>query len=312
MKTIRIISPAGSIDASFISGAADKLQSLGFHVEIAPHALGQYGRFAARAALRAADTIDALTDESVGLVVCSRGGYGLQQILPMVDEGVRAKGYNGAPVWGFSDITELHQLLALCNAPSFHAPMCKPLATLAEDTAVMQTALTALHGEALSYEVPAHPLNRVGKAGGVVRGGNLAVLCGLMGTPYDLIHTIICDAQQGKQTILFIEDVGEEHYRIDRMLHQLKMAGVFGIISGLMVGQFADCQDDPRMGCTLIESIATCVSDEDYPVCFGLPMGHVDDNRVLPLGVDCTLTVTKKAGLLTCSALPLGLEPRTP
>ncbi len=311
-KSIRIISPAGALDADIIQRAASHLCILGFTLDIAPHAMGRWGRFAATPDERIQDAIDALTDPTVGLVLCSRGGYGMQQIIDKIEQGVCERGYNGAAVCGFSDITELHQLLARLGGVSIHGIMCKPIATLADDDEPLQALLRLLCGEPTEYIVEPTALNREGETQGVLRGGNMAVLCGLSGTPYDIRHTIEQDKQQGKNTILFIEDVGEYHYKIDRMMHQLRLSGVLDSISGLVVGQFADCEDDTEMGCTLQESIAEVMNGRDIPMLFGFPAGHVEYNLPLPFGVETTLSVTKKAGRLACSALPLGLEPRTP
>lgn len=312
MKEIRIISPAGALDASLIEQAAARLRSEGYSVSIAPHACGRYGRFAACAEERAADAVDALTDKNVGLVLCSRGGYGMQQIIDSIERGVLEHTYNGAPACGFSDITELHQLIARLGGASIHGIMCKPIATLPDEAEPWQRLLQVLRGENLVYEITPHELNRPGEAVGILRGGNLAVLCGLCGTEYDLCRIVNADREQGRQTLLFIEDVGEPHYKIDRMMHQLRLSGALGVVSGVIVGQFADCDDDPDMGCTLQESIAGVLKDYDCPQLFGFPAGHVTHNLPLTFGVEATLTVTKKAGQLTCSALPLGLEPRTP
>ena len=311
-KSIRIISPAGALDAEIIQRAASRLRAEGFAVEIAPHACGCWGRFAATPEQRTQDAVDALTDPTVGLVLCSRGGYGMQQIIDRIEQGVRERGYNGAAVCGFSDITELHQLLARLGGRSIHGIMCKPIATLADDAEPLQALLRLLRGEQLEYVVDPSTLNHEGETQGVLRGGNMAVLCGLSGTPYDIRQTIEQDKKQGKNTILFLEDVGEYHYKIDRMMHQLRLSGVLDSISGLVVGQFADCEDDADMGCTIQESIAGVMNDRDIPVLFGFPAGHVAYNLPLAFGVETTLAVTKKAGRLACSALPLGLEPRTP
>ncbi|MBO7455072.1 MAG: LD-carboxypeptidase [Paludibacteraceae bacterium] len=312
MKEIRIISPAGALDASLIEQAAARLRSEGYSVSIAPHACGRYGRFAACAEERAADAVDALTDKNVGLVLCSRGGYGMQQIIDSIERGVLEHTYNGAPACGFSDITELHQLIARLGGASIHGIMCKPIATLPADAEPWQALLRMLRGEACVYETEPSPLNRTGETTGVLRGGNMAVLCGLSGTPYDIRLSIERDREEGKKTVLFIEEVGEPHYKIDRMMHQLRLSGVLEAVSGVIIGQFADCDDDPEMGCTLQESIASVLKDYDCPQLFGFPAGHVTHNMPLPFGMPVTLTVTKKAGRVTCSALPLGLEPRTP
>ena len=236
----------------------------------------------------------------------------MQQIIDKIEQGCRERGYNGAAVWGFSDITALHQLIARLGGTSVHGIMCKPIANLADEAEPWQTMLQLLRGEGITYTIASHPLNREGESTGILRGGNMAVLCGLSGTPYDIRQAIAEDKKQGKNTILFIEDVGEHHYKIDRMMHQLRLSGVLDSISGLVVGQFADCKDDAQMQCTLPESIAGAVEGRSYPVLFGFPAGHVEYNLPLVLGKEAMLKVTKKAGYLACSALPLGLEPRTP
>ena len=312
MKAIRIIAPAGALDAAIVEQAAARLRAKGFVVELAPHTTGRWGRFAATPEERTADAVAALTDAEVGLVLCTRGGYGLQQIIDRIEQGVRSRGYNGAAVCGFSDVTELHQLIARLGGKSIHGIMCKPIATLADDAEPWLALQRLMRGEGLNYELANHPLNRAGEVTGILRGGNMAVLCGLSGTPYDISRSIEQDTKQGKRTLLFIEDVGEHHYKIDRMMHQLRLSGVLASISGLIVGQFADCSDDAEMRCTLLESIAQAVWEYNYPVLFDFPAGHVAHNMPLLFGEEATMTVTKKAGLLTCSALPLGLEPRTP
>ena len=312
MKSIRIISPAGVLDSEIIQSATSRLRAKGFEVVVAPHACDRWGRFAGTPEQRTADTVDALTDPEVGLVLCSRGGYGLQQIIDRIEQGVRQRGYNGAAICGFSDVTELHQLIARLGGASIHGIMCKPIANLPEEAEPFQALIQILHNSPCCYKIEPSSLNREGKVEGILCGGNLAVLCGINGTPYDISRTIEQNNAKGKRTILFIEDVGENHYKIDRMMHQLRLSGVLEKINGLIVGQFADCEDDALMGCTLQESIADAVQNYTYPTLFGFPAGHVTHNMPMIFGVETTLTVTKKAGHLACSALPLGLEPRTP
>ena len=312
MKEIRIISPAGALDATITGQAAERLRAQGFEVRLAPHACGRWGRFAGTPEERTADAVDALTDANVGLVLCTRGGYGLQQIIDNIERGVRERAYNGAAVCGFSDVTELHQLIARLGGTSIHGIMCKPIATLPDDAQPWLALQRILCEQPATYSVEPSDLNREGAVTGVLRGGNMAVLCGLSGTDYDIRLSIERDKQQGKRTILFLEDVGEHHYKIDRMMHQLRLSGVLSEIDGLVIGQFADCDDDIEMGSTLMQSIAQVVKEYNYPVLFGFPAGHIAENMPMVFGAETQLTVTKKAGLLTCSALPLGLEPRTP
>ena len=304
MKNIRIISPSGVIDGTFLTSAIERLQDWGFHVSVGAHVRDCYGRFAGTPEARIADTVAALTEPGIDIVLCSRGGYGLQQIIDRIDMGVRERGYNGAVVVGFSDITALHMLMANYSAPSLHAPMAKALATQYDESETMMALRFALDGVRFRYEFESAFPNREGVTKGIIRGGNLAVLAGLMGTPYAL--------HADNSTILMIEDIAEPQYKLDRMLHQLRLSGIFSRIGGLIVGRFADCEHDPQMPNTLYDSIADMVAPYHYPVLYDAPIGHIDDNLSIPLGVSAELRTTKKAGLLTCSALPLGLEPRTP
>jgi len=141
----------------------------------------------------------------------------------------------------------------------------------------------ALFGEHLHYEFKTHPLSRKGKAKGILVGGNLAVLCSLIGSDTD-INTA------GK--ILFIEDVGEYLYRLDRMMWQMKRAGKLAHLKGLIVGGMTDMKDNETpFGKTAYEIVAEAVDEYDYPVCFGFPAGHMDDNRALILGRKVELNV---------------------
>lgn len=279
MKGIRIISPSGHLDASLIDQAASRLRAWGYIVSVGAHAREEYGRFAGSDGHRLADLVEALKDPAVDLILCARGGYGLQRIIDSVPPITK-------PILGFSDITALHQLSALSHQPSLHGIMCKHIATLAEDAEPLVALRKALAGEPLSYAIPAHPLNRPGTVCAPVIGGNLSVLYGLQGTPYGLKSVM------DNRPILLIEDIGERHYHIDRMMRNLRLSGVLANISGLVVGQFSDCEDDPLMQQTVYETIKEVVADYDYPVLFDAPVGHVAQNLPLWLGVTTQLDVT--------------------
>ena len=173
--------------------------------------------------------------------------------------------------------------------PSLHALMCKHLAELPEDSEPVRLWHQALQGQPLTYTLPAHPLNRTGQVAGRLIGGNLSVLYGLQGTPYSL--TRLLDADPDTPAILFLEDIAERHYHIDRMMQNLRMSGVLSRISGLVVGQFSDCEDDPSMHCTVSETILRATDEYDYPVLFDFPAGHVERNLPLWLNAPCRLSV---------------------
>lgn len=289
-KTIHILSPSGAIAPDLIDRAAERLRLFGYRVSVAPHAYGAYGRFAGTPAERIADLADALANPAIDAILCARGGYGLQQILPALDNRAPIAERDREPIFiGFSDITALHQWCGLHGIPSLHALMCKHLAELPLDSEPVQLWHQALQGEPLCYTLPAHPLNRAGQITGRLIGGNLSVLYGLQGTPYSLARLL--DAEPDTPAILFFEDIAERHYHIDRMMQNLRMSGVLSRIAGLVVGQFSDCDDDPSMNCSVAETILRATDGYDYPVLFDFPAGHVERNLPLWLNAPCRLSV---------------------
>lgn len=288
VKGIRIISPSGVIDPAYIDDACARLRAWGFTMSEGAHARDAWGRFAGTDEDRLADLVEALQDPTVDIILCARGGYGLQRIIDRVPAITK-------PIIGFSDITALHQLSALNGQPSLHGIMCKHIATLPEESAPLQALRKALNGETLSYSWPAHPLNRLGEASAPIIGGNLSVLYGLQATPYGLesvsskFKVLSSNCQK---PLLLIEDICERHYHIDRMMRNLKMSGVLANISGLIVGQFTDCEDDELMHQTVYETIREAVEEYDYPVLFDAPVGHVEKNMPLWLGTTAYLSVS--------------------
>ena len=275
MKHIRIISPSGAIDPSYIDGAVARLHAWGYEVTEGTHAREVWGRFAGTDDNRLADIIEALHDPTVDFILCARGGYGLQRIIDRIPTITK-------PIIGFSDITALHQLSVISGQPSVHGIMCKHIATLGEESEPIQALRKVLAGEKLMYHWENHPLNRPGDTKGILIGGNLSVLYGLQGTPYDLRSILDLRLKiEDIKPILLIEDIAERHYHIDRMMRNLRMSGVLAGIGGLIVGQFSDCDDDPLMQQTVYETIKEAVADYDYPLIFNAPIGHVAMNMPL-------------------------------
>ena len=279
MKHIRIISPSGVIAPPFIDGATSRLRAWGYKVSEGAHARDARGRFAGTDEERLADLNEALQDERVDMILCARGGYGMQRIIDKVAPITK-------PIIGFSDITALHQLSGINHQPSLHGIMCKHIATLPEDSEPMVALRKLLAGEPMEYRWESHPLNRPGQAFAPIVGGNLSVLYGLQGTPYGLSKLSY------QFPILLIEDIAERHYHIDRMIRNLRLSGVLAHLSGLIVGQFSDCEDDALMGESIYETIKEAVADYDYPVLFNAPIGHVEHNVPLWLhghaSIDCS------------------------
>ena len=325
---IKIVSPSGAIDPQYIDRATEVLRGWGYEVSEAAHARGKVGRFAASDEERVADIAEALTDPAVDMILCARGGYGLQRIIDRIPPIHK-------PIIGFSDITALHMLAAQTEQATIHAMMCKgisetkglsPSSCVLHPSSFLQRALAQ---EPLHYELPAHPLDRAGKTKGTLVGGNLSVLYGLQGTAYGLnerlrikdkrlnssmdegarikderlnsadsetletkvISPSSCVLHPSSSAILFIEDVGERHYHVDRMMNNLRLSGVLAKISGLIVGQFSDCEDDPSMGCTVYETIRHAVEPYHYPVVFNFPAGHVEENMPLYLNAPVEMDV---------------------
>ena len=274
MKHIRIISPSGAIEVAYVAGAQERLERWGFRVSVGKYAFEQKGRFAGTPEERLADINEALADPEIDIILCSRGGYGLQQIIDQIELPTRAK-KEWPLLVGFSDITELHALMSLNGVPSLHASMCKALATLPEESPALQATREALQGE---YKNAISIFQ-----GKKIIGGNLSVLYGLQGTPYSL-NAIIDTCEE--PPVLLIEDIAERHYHIDRMLNNLRMSGVLARLGGVIVGQFTDCDDDPKMGCSLQETIRQIFADYDYPVIWDAPYGHMDDNMPIFLSLN--------------------------
>lgn len=271
MKHIRIISPSGAIAPEYIDRARHLLQSWGFRVSVGEYAYGQSGRFSGTAEERLADINAAFADPTVDIILCSRGGYGLQQIVDRILLPARPK-TEWPLVVGFSDITILHALMSLHGVTSLHASMCKALATLDEH----EPALLSLRQALEQGPTFANQLLPEQFRGRRIIGGNLSVLYGLQGTDYSL-DAIITACNQ--PPVLLIEDIGEQHYHIDRMLHNLRLSGVLSRIGGVIIGQFTNCDSDPRMPLSLQSTIRSAFQEYGYPIMENAPFGHMDANR---------------------------------
>lgn len=278
-----ILSPAGKIDPTLVNKAAAILREWGLRVEISENALCQTGRFSGFVEQRLSDLQKAMDDPQVKLIFCSRGGYGTVHLLDKLD----FTGIKQNPKWlvGFSDITVLHAALQSNGIMSVHGPMAKHFADEGVTDVSVRFTKAIVAGERIIYDIPVANsvyLNRQGKATGRLFGGNLSVFCGILGTKF---------AKIPRNGILFIEDIGEEPYKVDRYINQLKLAGVFDKISALIVGQFSDYAEDNQMYSALYESIAASVSEYSFPVCFDFPVGHVKHNFPLVMGKMAKLAV---------------------
>ncbi len=285
---IAIISPSSSIDSKLIDQAANILTEWGLEPIVGEHARSIFGRFAGTKQERTEDLQWAIDNKNIKAILCSRGGYGLIQIIDDID----FSHFELYPKWviGFSDITILHSAVAAYGIASIQGSMAK---YICDNNISANLLKKCLFGEFPSYNIPISSLNRMGEVTGEIIGGNLTVLCSTRGTHFEPDFT---------QKILFIEDIGEKPYQIDRMLHNLKLGGIFEEISGLIVGHFSDYEEDPEMGNTLPELIARIASEYNFPICFNFPSGHDPLHYPLPFGIPATLRVNDNEVSLTFSS----------
>lgn len=303
--TIAIIPTARAIEAQELEGGIALAESWGSRVRLGAGVGRKHFQQAGTAAERQADLQAAIDDPSVRAIWCARGGYGTVHLMTGLDLSPLKRD----PKWivGFSDITVLHNALHRIGVASLHAQM--PFNIAGKSEASKDTLRKALFGEA--YEVisserqagsvpteaaadnPLLAANRIGECEGVLIGGNLSLLYALRGTPYDI-------DPRGK--ILFLEDLDELLYHMDRMVMNLRLAGWFQGLAGLVVGGMTDMHDknplDP-FGRSAEEIIRSATEGTTYPICFGFPAGHIDDNRALVMGQKAKLSVTAHGATLS-------------
>ncbi len=276
---IAIVSPAGHIYPEKVAGAVTVLYNQGWQPQVMPHALGVSGIYSGTADERYSDLEAAFTDPDVRAILCSRGGYGVVHIMDRLSRLDLA----ADPKWviGFSDISALHALMASKGVASIHSPMAGQI-MLGTDDPDTDDLFRILRGERPAYTFPAHEYDHQGIAEGKLIGGNVAVLADLIDTPYDVFEP---------GTILFIEDVAEPIYKIERILYQLKLNGVLGKLGGLVVGQFTDYKPDDSYE-HMYDMIRDMTAAYSYPVAFNVPVGHVSHNIPLIESADVTLKVS--------------------
>lgn len=287
--SIGIISTARKISLAEIEAAMEIIKSWGLKV-VAGETIGaEHFQFAGDDELRRKDLQSMLDNDSIKAILFARGGYGSVRIIDDIDWRKFLK----RPKWlcGFSDITLfLSHLLSVYNIPSVHSVMGINFSTATADS--IESLRKILFGQKLSYEVQPHEFNREGKAKGVLCGGNLSLLYSLNGTASDIDTA-------GK--ILFIEDIDEHLYHVDRMMMAMKRAGKFENLVGLLVGYFTDMKNKDEsnpFGKSAYEIIAEHMSEFDFPLCFGFPAGHEPNNRALVMGAEWKLEVGEKTKLL--------------
>ncbi|GGN01164.1 peptidase S66 [Dyadobacter beijingensis] len=247
-----------------------------------------YNQFSATDEDRLNDVQQMLDDHSVKAIIAARGGYGCSRIV----DGLNFDQFLENPKWivGFSDLTAFLSRTYQLGFASIHAPMAKTITCVGAETAA-ESLRQMLFGEMPEYAVAGHALNRHGQATAQVVGGNLCLLAHMIGSATDI-------DTDGK--ILFIEDINEYLYNLDRMMIQLKRSGKLSRLAGLVVGQFTDMKDNnsPTFGKDSDEIIAEHVAEFNYPVCFNFPVGHVGDNRAMGVGMPAAFSVSENGARL--------------
>lgn len=238
---------------------------------------------------RLTDLQQMLDDDEVKAVLCGRGGYGTGRIIDQLD----FKKFKKNPKWiiGFSDITVLHShLYSNYYIASLHAPMAAAFNEAGYINRYVQSLRSALQGVWARYTCDPHPFNKTGEAIGELVGGNLSLIAHLVGSDSDI---------KTKGRILFLEDIGEYSYNIDRMMYQLKRSGKLKNLAGLIIGGFTDMKDTERpFGKEVYEIIHEIIKEYNYPVCFGFPVSHGKENYALKIGAGYKLKITKSRVLL--------------
>ena len=283
---IAITCPAGYMAAEKAQTCITVLQQWGFRVIVGKTLGGSSANyFSATDEDRRNELQAMLDDKTINAILCGRGGYGVGRIIDELD----FTKFKKKPKWliGFSDITVLHShIYTNLKIATLHAPMAAAFNDDGFKNKFVQSLQKALAGKKAKYTCAPHAFNKTGTASGELVGGNLSLLAHLTGTPSD-INT--------KNKILFIEDIGEQIYNIDRMLYQLKRSGKLNKLAGLVIGGFTDMKDTDRpFGKTVQEVIQQIIEEYNYPVCFNFPVSHQKENYALKVGVKYQLAVSNK------------------
>ncbi len=284
--TIGLTCPAGYMAAEKAQTCIKTLQSWGYEVMVGKTLGSDSENYFSGTDEERADELQAMMDDpSINAILFGRGGYGMGRIKDQLE----FKKFKKHPkrLIGFSDITVMHtHLFSRYKIASLHAPMAAAFNDGDSENEFVQSLRKALKGNKGNYSCTAHPNNKQGSATGKLIGGNLALLANVIGTPSDF---------STKNNILFIEDIGEYLYSVDRMLHQLKRSGKLDDISGLIFGGFTEMKDTERpFGKTIDEILQEISADLDIPVCFNFPVSHDTENVALKVGVTYNLIVGAK------------------
>jgi len=289
---VRIVAPASAVDEVYVRNAMKALSDLGYIVTLGKHIFTAHNQFAGNDKERLADFQEAIDDDNVKAIFCARGGYGSMRIVNQLDFTAFRKN----PKWiaGFSDITVFHSVVnCYFHTASIHAPMPVNYSS-PYFNANLKAFDSLLKGNFNDIIVPPDLLNRFGSVTGKLVGGNISILINLQSTPFEIVSN---------GNILFLEDVGEQLYHLDRMMQNLLLSGKLSNLRGLIVGGLTDMQDKKRpFGKNPNEIVLDAVKNFQYPVAFNFPAGHMENNVPFLMGTDIELEVTTTQAKISFSS----------
>ena len=283
--TISILAPSGVLNNfdKKIEKAINIFKSWGLNVVLGNHIYDKNGHFAGTDKNREKDFQKALDNKNIKAIWCARGGYGAVRII----DKLNFDNYLKNPKWiiGFSDITVIHNKLNFLNSESIHAMMITGFEDIGQNNDSLSKLKNVLFGDSLSYSIASNKNNKTGKSEGIIVGGNLTLIQSTIGSKTEL---------KMKDKILFIEEIGEYAYHIDRMLYSLKRAGYFENCKGLIVGQISDVKkNNTDFGRSINELILDVLDEYNFPILFDFPAGHEKTNFPIILGRKVILDVSK-------------------
>lgn len=281
-NTIAILAPAGFVkNKDRVFKTISLLENWGFQVVLGKFLFEKYKHFAGTDKQRTEDFQNALDNPNIKAIWCARGGYGSIRIIDKLDFTAFKK--NPKYIIGYSDVGVFHQAIFNLNIPSVHSFMPTSKETLESAQTAVTNFKNMLLGKEIKYAIPFNSFNKNGKAKGKIIGGNLSILQSLAGTKFGL---------NNKKFILFIEEIGEYKYHIDRMLHSLKLNGYFTNCIGLLVGGFTKIpKNNPAFSESIEEIILHIVEEYHFPVCFDFPAGHITNNQPIIFGKEVILEI---------------------
>jgi muramoyltetrapeptide carboxypeptidase len=274
---VAMVCPSGPLNGPHeLERSVSNAESLGWQVQVGGHVLARSGYVAGDDAQRGDDLVRAMLDDDVDGIWCIRGGYGAARLLPRVQEALPRM--QPKALIGYSDITALHAAWHGAGLVSFHGPTAR-----SSLSSFSRAALVSIvqQGASPTWQAPDALVLRGGAATGRLAGGNVALLASLCGTPW---------APSFRDAIVVLEDINEAVYRVDRLITQLRLAGVFDGCRGLAVGHFTDCPDTTGDGTQTIAGLVAALADDlRVPALFGIPVGHIEQQWTIPLGAGATL-----------------------